>query len=101
MSFLSTHFSSDMRPLTVTKQVRAKNDIGEMVDTDSTIIRFKGVILRVGQVGSGFMIEKSVPMEEVTHTLRCELSISIHRDDIITDRGVRYIVKHLALQEDF
>lgn len=40
-------------------------------------------------------------MEEITHTLRCELSISIHRDDIITDRGVRYVVKHLSLQEDF
>lgn len=52
MSFLSTHFSSDMRTLTVTKQTKTKNDIGEMVDTDSTIVRFKGVILRVGQVGS-------------------------------------------------
>lgn len=101
MSFLSTYFQDDKKTLSIIRKTKTKNDIGEVVDAEEAAVTFTGIILRIWDPWSGFLIEKNIPIDEVTHTLRCELDVSIKRDDIIIDGTRRFIAKHLSLQEDF
>lgn len=45
MSFLTDNFSSEMRSLTIVRNVKTKNSIGETIDTPETPRSFSGIIL--------------------------------------------------------
>lgn len=92
MSFLSDHFSTDMRTLSLERQVKSKNAIGETVDSLGSVSRCKGIIITNRSI-TNRSISGDVPLNISSHTLLIDYGITIHEDDIIIDAGTRYTVK--------
>lgn len=100
MSFLTDNFSSEMRSLTIVRNVKTKNSIGETIDTPETPRCFSGIILMKKQ-GFDKLLDWQVPQNISSHVLYAELWVDITRDDTIIDNGKRFMVKSVSVQVDF